>query len=88
MKIDVIMPSNCEQILTEVCKEYIRSAEKHVPFFRSPHEGYAVIKEELEEIWDEIKADDIESQRKEAIQLCAMALKFLLSDYKKSVLYK
>ena len=47
--------------------------------FASPHEGYAVIKEELDELWDEIKGKSIDdSMKKEAIQVGAMALRFLV----------
>jgi hypothetical protein len=81
-ELNIKMPNNFDQILMEVCKEYNRSTIKHIPFFRSTHEGYAVIKEELEELWEEIKKDNYENIDKEAVQLCAMALKFLLSNFK------
>lgn len=47
--------------------------------FNSAHEGYAVILEELEELWEEIKKknpSDIKMKR-EAIQLTAMGMRFL-----------
>jgi len=47
--------------------------------FNSTHEGYAVILEELDELWDEIKANsDSKTMSKEAIQVAAMALRFLV----------
>lgn len=48
------------------------------PAFNSAHEGYAVILEELDEAWDEIKRNDLAAARKEMIQVAAMALRFLL----------
>lgn len=52
------------------------------PPMRSAHEGYAIILEELDELWEEIrnnKADGSnERQRKEAIQVAAMAMRFVL----------
>lgn len=45
--------------------------------FNSPHEGYAVIKEEVDELWDAVKANDLTAARIEAVQVAAMALRFL-----------
>jgi hypothetical protein len=49
------------------------------PAFNSPHEGWAVIREELDELWDHVKADTGRSPeaRKEAIQIAAMALRYV-----------
>ena len=63
----------------EAIKELLRATAKFGPF-NSPHEGYAVILEELDELWDEIKSKDgFASGRlqKEAVQVAAMALRFL-----------
>lgn len=49
----------------------------------SGHEGWAVIKEELDELWEEVrkqkpgKETDIAAMRKEAIQVAAMAVRFV-----------
>ena len=47
--------------------------------FNSAHEGYAVILEELEELWGEIKKKnpDYRKMEIEARQVGAMALRFL-----------
>ena len=54
---------------------------KKYPAFHSPHEGYGVILEELDELWDEIKANKTctgnRLMRYEAIQVAAMAVKFV-----------
>jgi len=55
-------------------------ANKMYPRFHSPHEGYAVLLEELDELWDEIKKKqpDKTRMREEAIQVGAMAIKFIM----------
>ena len=59
----------------------------HHKTFNSLHEGKAVIEEEFDELWAEIKKYPKESKaklRKEAIQLGAMAMRFiydLLADH-------
>jgi len=68
-------------IATAIGNEFIDSVEKHkFPYFNSYHEGYAVIKEELDELWEEVKKypkQDNENLKKEAIQIGAMALRFV-----------
>lgn len=48
--------------------------------FASAHEGYAVILEELDELWDEVrlKTGTREGQYTEAKQVAAMAIRFML----------
>jgi hypothetical protein len=50
--------------------------------FRSKHEGYAVIKEEIDELWAEIKNKKatMANTRLEAVQAAATLIKFLSSD--------
>jgi hypothetical protein len=64
-------------ILMEIQDEFQNARLKFKPM-RGPHEGYAVILEEFEEMWDEIKKNDREETRKEAIQVGAMILAFIL----------
>ena len=56
------------------------AAKKMFPPMTTLHYGYAVILEELDELWDEIKKKqpDTEILRKEARQVAAMALRFLV----------
>lgn len=69
-----------EKLLTKVIAEYNRATKIHPPF-NSAHEGYAVILEELDELWEEIKLNpDIRRTTRmeaEAVQVAAMALRFL-----------
>lgn len=63
-------------------REYERSNGLY-PMFHSTHEGYAVIKEEVDELWDEIKSSKVCTpdvmQRSEVIQIMAMCLKMAKS---------
>ena len=63
-------------IYNQIQAELDSSNEKWPPF-KSTHEAYAVIKEEFEEFWDEVKKKnpDTENMRKELIQVCAMCVK-------------
>jgi len=74
-------------IASEAATEACRAAKKF-PSFNSSHEGYAIILEELDELWDEVKnpggntsphyAEELmDRQRKEAIQVAAMAIRFV-----------
>lgn len=68
-----------QHTFSDVAEEYFRARRKHAPM-HSAHEGFAVIKEELDELWDEIKKRDPSkaAMRIEAIQLAAMAVSFVL----------
>ena len=71
------MPTLSE-IIDQVYIEYGK-AEKKFGAFQTYHEGYAVILEELDELWDEIKAQEHskENMRGEAIQVATMAVRFI-----------
>lgn len=62
-----------------IAAEVVRAQLKHGPM-KSAHEGYAVMLEELDELWDEVKKrhPDKRMMRSEAIQIGAMAARFVL----------
>lgn len=101
-----------EEIVAEMLAEYDRATEKFGPF-NSDHEGYAVMLEEMDELWDVVKLNPTkimgvwntaeyynlektntegaarykeacqrkkhrEMKREEAIQLGAMAIRFVM----------
>ncbi len=61
-----------------ILDELQRARKKHTKPFNSAHEGYAVILEELDEVWEEIKRDDLPAAQQEMVQVAAMALRFLV----------
>jgi len=64
-------------VALEAARELRRATAMFAPF-NSPHEGWAVIREELDELWEHVRANDgrSENARAEAIQLAAMALRY------------
>lgn len=55
---------------------YDAAVAKHGPM-RGPHEGYAVILEEIEELWEAVRRDDLSQALHEAAQVGAMAARFI-----------
>ncbi|MDP2687542.1 MAG: hypothetical protein Q8O62_09985 [Aequorivita sp.] len=70
------------EVSTDVFNEVLRAKKMFPKNFTNQHEGYAVILEEMDELWAEIKKNqiqyDIEAQRKEAIQTAAMLVRFIV----------
>lgn len=66
-----------KNMIAKVIAEYVRASKLHKPF-NSPHEGYGVIKEEFDEMWKCIMENEIDHSRREAMQLCAMSLRYLI----------
>lgn len=64
-------------ISLDVLEEFTKATKKHGAF-NSAHEGYAVILEEMDELWDEVKKNgSTKRMKEEAIQIAAMAMRFL-----------
>ena len=71
-----------DKVTVDVTNELQTAIETH-GLFTSAHHGYAIILEELDELWDEIKKKrsmrDVRNMRAEAVQVAAMAMKFIIS---------
>lgn len=73
-----ILPADALGAATEEAYLEVRRAKaKHPGEFNNLHEGYAVLLEEVDELWDEVKRSkhDLKAARIEAIQVAAMALR-------------
>jgi len=64
-----------------ILKEFSTASLKYGKF-ASAHEGYAIIHEELDELWDEVKKNGATREGKlmtrEAMQVAAMAMRFMV----------
>jgi len=75
----VLMPPRRSLVSREVEIELANARAQHPGLFNSAHEGFAVLKEEVDELWEEIKDRnrDMAAMRAEAIQVAAMAIRFV-----------
>lgn len=66
------------QILAVIDQEFERAIGRF-DSFHSPHEGWAVIKEELDELWEHVRANDGRSPDAmlEAVQIATMAMRYV-----------
>lgn len=67
-----------DDALAAVRAEVIRATQKHPRSFNSTHEGWAVIWEELDEMWDEVRANNLEASKHESVQVAAMGVRYLM----------
>lgn len=68
-----------DEVIAAVDRELL-FARANWPRFNSAHEGFAVLKEEVDELWDHVKVNqtkrDLGAMQKEAVQVAAMAVRF------------
>lgn len=68
-----------DKILNEIKNECERARKIHDDFY-DDHHAYAVLKEEVDEFWDCVKADaEWDYKRSELIQIAAVAIKAIIS---------
>lgn len=77
-----------EKAIKLIIHEYNRALTLHGPF-NSAHEGYAIILEELDELWNEVKKKavdrSVDKMIEEAVEVGATALRFLVDVCMKEV---
>jgi spermidine synthase len=68
-----------KQIIEDVIEE-VRYAESKYPSYHSGHEGYGIIAEELDELWDEIKMKNTSYSRQytEAKHIACTAIRHMI----------
>lgn len=77
-------PPDVQEIAELVVAELARARARYAPM-ASAHEGWAVIYEEVDELWDEVKLRNPSPLRlgREAVQVAAMAMRFLIDVVRK-----
>lgn len=82
------LPIKARLTIDEVEVELREALANYSPIV-SYHEGYSIIKEELDELWGEVKMKPLyrnqDKLRKEAIQVAAMAIRFVLDTLPEQV---
>lgn len=75
------MSQELDDVITDLRLE-LAAARSKFPPFNTAHEGYAVLWEECEELWAWVREKQglrvTSLMRKEAIQIAAMALRFVI----------
>jgi hypothetical protein len=68
-----------EEIIDMLRNEVAAAMRKHRSM-ASPHEGHSVIREEVDELWEHVRADtgDTPEARKEALQVAAMGIRYAM----------
>ena len=73
---------NLDKALNEISTEVLRAKILFPTNFHNQHEAYAVILEEFDELWEEIKKNhkhyDLAAQRTEATQAAAMLVRLMV----------
>lgn len=79
MNVDTQRLQELDDALAEVRRECMKAMQKFEPF-NSAHEGHSVLREEVEELWDEVKANRGYGgdARLEARQCAAMAVRYMV----------
>lgn len=84
MKMDLASQDDAKikPVMKAIRKELKRAMTLHPGSMRNAHEAYAVLLEEVDELWDEIKKNsktrDPLKMREEAIQVAAMAARLII----------
>lgn len=69
-----------KEALSEIQAELARAMQKHTTPMRSLHEGYAILLEEVDELWQIVKLQEPNplAIRDEARQIAAMAARIMV----------
>jgi len=79
--LDDFRVSNIGKSIKAIITEYNHTIIKQPPF-SSTYEGWAMIRQQVDELWEQVKKDETENVKaimcKEAAQIGAMAMRFMI----------
>jgi len=70
-------------VIDEVLQELKRATDKFPPY-ASSHEGAAIILEEVDEFWYEVKKNNVKLAKEEALQVATTTIRYLLDVKEKN----
>ena len=76
-ELDMYEKDRENKAIDAVRRELDTSTQKYGAF-RTTHEAYGVLKEEVDELWDACKKNDLQGMEDEAIQVAAMAIRLII----------
>lgn len=71
-------PVSDAEAVEKALGELRKAREKFPRPFNSPHEGFGVLREEVDELWEAVRDLEGTDARAEAAQVAAMALRFMV----------
>jgi hypothetical protein len=74
-------------VLDELCAKVCKVNSEH-PLYNSTHEGYGYLMEEVEEMFDEIKANLTNRSINEAFDVAVVAVRYIISMRAKDALQR
>lgn len=72
-----MIESNALPDILDLVQEELADAMEKFPPMNSMHEGWAVVWEELDEAWEEVRKCRLPQASAEMLQVAAMALRFI-----------
>lgn len=66
------------EAIERVIAELRRARDKFPARFNSKHEGFGVLREEVDELWEAVRDIEGTDARAEAVQVAAMAIRFIV----------
>ena len=70
------------EIAFDEVDEEVQTAIEKFPSMNSAHEGFSILAEEVDELWEHVRGKqglrNVAAMRKEAMQVAAMAIRFMV----------